>query len=84
MITTFLLTLLYNFVGLLLSILPVYALPTSISSSLSSMVGYIQAFSFVLPVDTMVSVVSSATVFFIGVLVFKIFHWIIGKLRGSN
>jgi len=84
MIGTFLLNALSGLLLLLISILPSYALPSSISSSLASVISYGQAFSFIFPISTLITVAGLALLFHLGILGFKLLNWIIGKVRGSN
>lgn len=81
MITGFLLSIPGYMIQLLVSILPNgQSVPVEWVSAVYSIWGYINAFSFIVPVNTLVFCLGIALTFHIGVLTFKIIHWIITKI----
>jgi len=84
MITSFFLIFLGNFLTGLFSLLPSGALPAQVSLSLTSVWGFVNAFSYVLAVDTLLQVLLLAIVFDIVVLLWHVLQWIIRKIPGMQ
>jgi len=85
MITGFLIDLLYKILYGLISIFPTgdLGIPSGFTTAISTIVGYLHAWSWLLPVDTLIS----AVLFVLGVQVtalgVKGTFWLIRTLRGS-
>lgn len=60
------------------------ALPSDISSALSSFSSYFSMANSFLPVSTLFSIVALGITFEAGILIFKFVNWSINKLRGSG
>lgn len=84
MITSFLLSILNGFLNMLLQVLPAGALPDSIASSFSSVWGYVNAFSYVVAVDTLILVVVLVVAFDLILLGWSFVNWIIRKVPGMQ
>jgi len=84
MISSFFLTFFALFLSGLLSLLPSGSLPLEISASLTSVWGFVNAFSYVIAVDTLLQVVALAIAFDIVVLVWHLIQWIIRKIPGMQ
>jgi len=80
MITSFFLTFFADFLSGLLSLLPTGSLPQQISDSLSTVWGLVNAFSYVIAVDTLIQVVVLAVAFDVVLLLWHIIQWIIRKI----
>lgn len=84
MITTFILDIFYNFVNFLVNLLPTGSLPTSIASSIENIWGFINAFSFVIALDTFLQVLLIMLAFDAVVLLWHLIEWIIRKVPGMK
>jgi len=84
MITTFLLQILSSFLNFIVGLLPTGNLPTAISSSITSIWGYVNAFSYVVAVQTLIQVVVLVIAFDIGMLLWHLIQWIIRKVPGMQ
>lgn len=84
MITSYLLQFLYLFLSGLLNLLPTGSLPVQVSSAISTVWGYVNAFSYVIAVDTLIQVVIIATSFDVAVLLWSLLNWIIRKIPGMQ
>jgi len=83
MIATVLLNFLYSFLGVILGLIPVTVqVPSQWISAINTIWGYINAFSFILPVQTLLSVLAIAIAWHIGVFLFHMMTWIIRKIPG--
>jgi len=81
MITSFLLSILYGFFNLILSILPAgQAVPAEWVSALYTVWGYINSFSFIVPVTVLLWALVVALAFHLGVFLWRLFHWVITKI----
>lgn len=84
MIPGFFLNLLYYFLSFMISILPVGGtLPQSWVSSLLLMWGYAQSFSYVIPISTLLTVLSLAMTFHISIFAFRLVKWLVHLIRGN-
>jgi len=83
MITGFFLQIFYALVSFFIGLLPVIAMPASWTSALSLVWTYLNQYSFLFPVTTLVSVLSFAVVFHLALLGYdlslKIYHMIRGR-----
>jgi len=84
MIITFFLTVLYNFLSFVLSFLPTGNLPVGISSAITSVWGYINAFSYVIALDTFLQVLLLVLAFDFIVFSWHVIQWIIRKIPGMQ
>jgi len=84
MISTFILTILHAFLGFIVGLLPTGSLPSSISSSLTNIWGFVNAFSYVIALDTLIQVVALAIAFDLVVLLWHVVQWIIRKIPGMQ
>lgn len=84
MITTFLLNIFFSLVNALLGVLPVGSLPSGVSSSITSIWGYVNAFSYVIALDTFLQVLALVVAFDLVVLLWHIIQWIIRKIPGMH
>jgi len=81
MITNFLLQIPGYLLNDLLSILPAGGnLPSQWVSGVYAIWGYINAFSFIVPVDTLLLCLGIAMTFHLAILGFRLFHWVITKI----
>jgi len=85
MIIGFLLNVIYAFIAFLLGLLPSgSSLPSEWVSAVYSIWGYINSFSFIVPVTTLVLALSIAMGFHLFVLGWKALHWLYALIRGSR
>jgi len=82
MITTFLLTILYSLLNLLVGFLPIGSLPAPISSALTYFVGILNTFNFFFPIDTLLTVLVFAVGFHAIIYLYHLINWIYHKIRG--
>jgi len=78
-----------TFINALLSLLPSSpvaggGLPTEVITAIASVYSWINAFSFLFPVDTLFEVLTLAIGFYVSIFFFKLINWIINKVRGSG
>lgn len=83
MITGFLLQILYTVVAFFVAVLPIIAMPTGWTDALTLIWSYLNSFSFLFPVGTLVSVLGFAVAFHLTLLGYdislKVYHMIRGK-----
>jgi len=83
MITGFFLQIFYTVIAFFVGLLPVIAVPADWANALALIWGYLQSFSFLFPVATLVSVLSVALTFHLALLSYdlsiKVYHMIRGK-----
>lgn len=84
MITSFLLDLGYRLLNFLLSFFPSGTLPPDIGNALSTVWGYVNAFSYVIALDTLLQVLLLVLAFDLVVLLWHIVQWIIRKVPGMQ
>jgi len=81
MIFEFLLKIPALIVQSLISLLPQGGtLPAEWTSAVTTMWGFIEAFEFLIPIDTLLWCLGIALTFHLGVFTFKMFNWIINKI----
>lgn len=81
MIADFLIGLPALLINAILQVLPVGGtVPQDFVTSVYSIWGYVNEFSIVVPVQTLLTVLALAMAFHLGILVFNIIHWIITKI----
>jgi len=85
MITTFFLLLGYQFLNFLVGLLPVSAgVPTEWVEGVNTVWGYINSFSFIVPVSTLLSVLTLALIFHGSIFAYHALMWIIRKIPGMQ
>lgn len=85
MITAFFLTIAYNFLNFLVGLLPVgSALTSTWVSGVYTLWAYINSFSFIVPVGTLVTCLAIAMAFHLFVFAWKFLHWVWSLLRGAR
>lgn len=84
MITTFLLNILSSFISGVISYLPTGSLPVQVSTSVSSIWGYMNLFSYVIALDTLLQVLILVIIFDGVLLAWKFINWIIRKVPGMQ
>jgi len=85
MITTFFIQIAYSFLSFLVGLLPVGgSIPTSWVSAVQTLWYGINAFSFIVPVATLVSCLAIAMAFHLFVFAWKFLHWLWALIRGSK
>lgn len=83
MITNFLLYILYLVIKVVISpitLLPNASLPVGLSSALTTASGYISAFNTMLPMTTILLVVSTILIVELAIFTFKMINWVIKKI----
>lgn len=83
MITGFFLQIFYAFVSFFVSILPTVAFPSALGSAITSIWGYMNALSFLFPIQTLLAVLGMAFTFHAALLTWRLFHLVAGYLRGN-
>jgi len=85
MITGFILTIIYYFIAFLVGLLPLGSdFPASWVVAVNQIWGYINAFSFIVPVSTLVYVLGIAISFHLFIFAWKVIHWVLSLIRGSR
>lgn len=85
MITGFLLTLIYTFVLFLIGFLPAGTeLSTAWVDGVATIWGYINAFSFIVPVDMLITCLGIAIAFHLFIFAWKALHWLYSLIRGGR
>jgi len=82
MITGFFIQIFLALVGFFIGVLPIYALPSGISSAFTLIMGYVNALSFLFPVGTLLTVVGIAIFFHISMFAMDAILYIIHLIRG--
>jgi len=80
MITTYFLAAFYGLFGLLLNLLPTGSLPSGFSEALAYFWGTMNAFSYLIPVDTMLQALLLVLAFDLVVLLWHFIHWSMAKI----
>lgn len=82
MITGFFLQIFYALITFLIGLLPTLALPSGFTDALTLAMSYVNQFTFLFPVSSLLAVVSLALTFHAAILAFDFTLWIIHTLRG--
>jgi len=82
MITGFFLSIFYAIIAFFVGLLPVIAFPTAVTSAFTTIMGYVNALSFLLPVSTLLQVLGYAMIFHAAILGWRLVHLIGRYLRG--
>lgn len=85
MITSTFLNIIYAIINFFIGLLPIGgAFPTEWTTGVYTIWASINAFSFIVPVDTLVLCLGIAITFHLFVFGWNFMHWIYGLLRGSS
>lgn len=84
MIISFFLSILFLLVNGVVSLLPVGELPVAFGTSVASIWGYVNVFSYVIAVSTLIQVVVLYIGFDLVVLLWHVVNWIIRKIPGMQ
>ena len=71
-------------VSLLIGFLPTGHLSSSFTSALTQLWGIINTFSYLIPVDTLLTLVGLVIAFDIAVLLWRVVNWVIRKIPGMQ
>jgi len=83
MIVGFLIKLFAAFVSFLIGLLPVVAFPSGIATAITTVMGYVNALSWLFPVSTLITVLGIMITYEIGIFTFKFTRWLIHLIRGN-
>jgi len=85
MITGFFLNIIFAFVVFLIGLLPLGGtFPTSWTSGIHTIWGAINQFSFIVPVNVLVSALVIAMTFHLFIFGWKALHWLYSLIRGAK
>jgi len=84
MIVTFILTILYSFINLLLGILPTGHIPAGFTNAFAYFMGLVNAYSYVVPIGTLLAAAAVVLVFDGALMLWYFINWIIRKIPGMN
>lgn len=84
MILTFLFSIFTAFLGFIISFLPAGNLPTAITTSFSYLLSIVNAFSFIIPVDTLLQAAAVILVFDGAMVLWYFVNWVIRKIPGMQ
>lgn len=84
MISTFFLTIFFGLIGVLVGFLPTGSLPVLVSSSITSIWGFVNAFSYLIALDTLITVLVLVLAFDLVILLWHVIQWIIRKVPGMS
>lgn len=85
MITGFFLEIVYQFINFLIGLLPLgESIPQTWINGVYTIWSYINSFSFIVPVNTLVSVLAIAVTFHLFIFAWKGLHWIWSLIRGGR
>lgn len=85
MITTVFLNLIFALISYFISLLPAgVVFPTAWTAGIATIWGDINAFSFIVPVDTLLTCLVIAIIFHLFQFGWNFMHWIYGIIRGSR
>jgi hypothetical protein len=82
MITGFFLNILYAVLWFPISLLPVTTFPPQITAGVATIWGYVNAYSLLFPVSTLVQVIAIATTFHIALFTWRMGNLIASYIRG--
>jgi len=83
MITGFFLQVFYAVIAFFVGLLPVSDFPTQITSAIQAAWYYINSFSYIFPVGTLLTIIGIATIFHAAVLFWRLAHLVGGYIRGK-
>jgi len=84
MITSFFLAIFLSFIMLLVSLLPTGSLPDAMASAFAYFLGVANAFSYVIPVATLLQALAVVVAFDAALLIWRGINWIIRKIPGMQ
>jgi len=85
MIFTIILNIINAFISYFIQLLPIGAtFPTTWTTGIYTIWSYINAFSFIVPVDTLLYALGIALTFHLFIFGWNFLHWIYGLIRGSR
>lgn len=83
MIGTALLYLIYFALSSLLLVLPSSSgLPQGVIDGFGVVIGYFKGFDFIIPTGTILNILSLTILFYGGLFLWRLIHWIYNKVRG--
>jgi len=82
MITGFFLSVIFSVISFFLGLLPTTSFPLAISQAVNSAWGYINAFSFLFPVGTLLICLGIVLGYYITIFALDIGLWVIHLIRG--
>jgi len=83
MITGYLLAFLLTFLNFFVGLLPTVAFPAGLSTAITSISYYINAYSFLFPVSTLFTVLGLAFTFHMSILLWRLGNFIMHYIRGN-
>lgn len=83
MITGALLFLLYGIISFIVGLLPAISFPVSFTTAIQATWYYVNAYSFLLPMSTILSVLGIALTFHVVLMLWRLAHLVGGYLRGK-
>lgn len=81
MITGFFLSILLTAVSFIVGLLPVIAFPAQITAGIVWFWSYVNLFSMVIPVQTIVTLIGVMTTYYVVKLLWQAFHWIMRRFK---
>lgn len=75
------LSILLSALTFIVGLLPVIAFPTQITSAFLTIWGYVNLFSMVIPVGTLVTIIGLSLTYEVTKLLWKLVHWIMRRVR---
>lgn len=81
MITGFFLSLFYTLIAFIVGLLPTTAYPSGISDGIELFWGYIQLFSLLIPVTTLLTIVGLSLSYYAALLLWDAMHWLMRRIR---
>lgn len=84
MISTFFLSIFFGLVGLLVGFLPTGTLPVALGNAFSYFIGILNAFSYIVPVSTLLQAAAVIVVFDGALLIWAFINWTIRKIPGMQ
>jgi len=82
MITGFFLRVFYVVIAWFVNILPVVSFPSEVSSAITTVAGYLNAWTFIFPVGTLFLVLGIAFIFHFAVMSWHYGHLVLRYIRG--
>lgn len=82
MIVGFFLNIGYTIANFFVSLLPTVDFPSEISGALATVWGYVNEFSFIFPVGTLLTILGLAMAFHVAVMLWNLIHMVGGYIRG--
>jgi len=71
-------------ISFLLAQITFFTLPAGVTSAISNLFSYLSSFSFIIPVDTISTLLVLALVFQTAIVLFKASVWVIQHIRGNS